>query len=218
MAFAAACPILAVRADGLVQFPPAPAAWTVDIVPYNRIDPAKPPETPPDIKKIDITRVGDVCRNVITWATGKITERWGYDKLGVVIVTETVTGRPAFMTGEDIGLDGEYAIGFDAAAFSWLSDKLLKDEVLYNGKKCLHYQNTIMVDHTLSTPNGVKHFTKPLYCEAWIAKETLFPVAMYDGRKLGVFTFHDPPAGTLTPPHMIQKQLEHYIAASQPLK
>ena len=209
----------AANADSLFQFPAGPAAWTVDIVPSPNAKQAPATSgTTYDIKKIDVTKIGDVSRNVITWATGKTTERWCYDQLHVMVATDTYDGSPAFLSGEDITMGGDFTVGFNSSSFTWLKNELLKDTVSFRGRKCLHYQGTVTVERTVLA--GAGDFRKvmvPFHCEAWIDQETLLPVALYDGSKLGVFTFHDPPTEPLNPPPAIEKAVTHYKKASAPL-
>jgi len=205
-------PLLSTHADDLIVFPSSPAAWTIDIVPATGANPAT------QMKKIDITRVGDVTRSLVTWMTGKPTERWSFGKYGITYVTETYNGNPSMMMGEDTSMGGDYAVGFDQQAFSWMKSEMLKDTVSYAGKNCLHYVGTIMIQHRLDTPTGAKFVEKPLHCEAWIDKDKLLPVALFNGLQLGVFTFHDAPDGPLVPPLGIKKAIEHYAAAARPLQ
>ena len=73
------------------------------------------------------------------------------------------------------------------------------------------------MEHTVKIPGGSKQVQVTLHCRAWIDEKTLLPVALYDGSKLGVFTFLDPPAGPLKVPPAIQRAIDHYAAASRPL-
>ena len=221
---AAACSLLTAHAESLFHFPET-GAWTVDIVPWPQ---GKPPPaaaaTPPPVpgfqaRRIDITKVNGVSRNVITWADGKTTERWGYDKYGIIVSTETYNKEPTFLSGEDIQLGSQYSVGFDAASLSWIKESLLKDTVLYQGKKCFHYVGTVTVEQTKYGGGDNKYRVDiPFTSEAWIDKDSLIPVAAYDGMKLGVFTFHDAPNSPLNPPEKVKRAMDHLIAAGQPLQ
>lgn len=217
---AIAWPFFSAHAQDLVKFPTGTAAWTVDIAQSS----GQPAESgtggsPFQMKKIDITKVNGVSRYVITWANGTTTERWGYDQFQFIILTETYNGAPTFISGDDLKLGSPFAVGFDAPSFSWLQPDLLTDTADYGGKKCLHYQGTVVIERMVTVVNGLKKKVyTPLHCEAWIDKDTLLPVAFYDGSKLGVFTFLNPPTVPLVPPPIVKAALDHYIAASQPLR
>jgi hypothetical protein len=219
---AAACPVLTAHGQSLVQFPKGPAEWTVAIVPgYSNGHPPYPaPSTSPElqIKKIDITKVDGVSRALLTWGDGRTTERWGYDQYHFMILTETYNGQPTFASDLDIQPGGAYYVGFDASSFAWLEPKCLKDTVVYQHKKCYHYQGTVPIQvFKFSNTNRVVAGID-LFCEAWIDQDTLLPVALYDGSMLGVFTFHDPPTTPVTPPPKVQAALQHFIAAATPLR
>ena len=223
LACATACSLLTAHAQSLFQFPKGPAAWTVDIVPWSGGEPT-PSTLPPgpsfEVKKIEVTSGTDgVTRSVVTFKDGKSVERWGFDRYRFMILTETYNGMPTFMSGEDNQLGAPFFVGFDAASFSWIKDELLKDNPTYLGKKCLHYQGVVNIQRTVWGGGGHKSLViVPYHCEAWIEKDTLLPVAEYDGTKLGVFTFSDPPTVPLNPPERVKYALDHFIAAARPLK
>ena len=137
----------------------------------------------------------------------------------LMILTETYNGTPTIPFPEDIQMGGPFYVGFDESAFDWLKPALLKDTVFYLKKKCFHYQGDVTV-HAIQ-PTNIYARKRPdvvLFCEAWIDQDTLRPVALYDGSNLGVFTFVDPPpTGPLTPPKVVQAELDH-MAASKPIR
>lgn len=212
----------AANAENLIQFPTGSAAWTVDIVPHpdGRPPAALTPAGPDfDIKSIGITQIDGIIRSSILWGNGKTSVRWSFGQNGMMILTETYNGEPTLLAGQDIQFGGQFTVGFDASCFSWLKPNLLTGKVSFLKKKCLHYEGTIMVHRSESTAYGVTSGSEvPYFVEAWIEEETLLPVAFYDGNRLGVYTFHAPPTGGFNLPPAIKKAIDHYVAASQPLK
>ena len=221
LAFAAALSLHAASAENLIQFPAGAAAWTVDIVPYSTGRPpaALTPTGPDfDIQRIDITQIDGITRSNILWGNGKTSVRWSFGQNGMMILTETYNGEPTLLAGADIRFGGQFTVGFDASCFTWLKPDLLTGKVLFQKKKCLHYEGTIMVHRSESVAYGTTNGSEvPYHVEAWIEEETLLPVAFYDGNKLGVYTFREPPTGSFNLPPAIKKAIDHYVAASRPL-
>jgi hypothetical protein len=192
----------------LVSFPTGDAAWTVDVTPDNTPSSSAPaaPGTQSirQVKRAEVTQLGDVKRIVITWSDGKTTEKWSIPKLPVTFEEDPRNGVVTpFLNGGPTILSDNFYLTYDSFAFDWISPQALKekDPIYYQGKQCFHYE--------ASVPAPMQKFA--LKKEAWIDATTLLPVALDNGNSLSIFKFQEkPPTGPLTMPPAFEHAVSYY--------
>ena len=177
---------LGASANGLVQFPSGPAAWTIDVTDSTKNTGSQKLGNSA-IQKVEVAQNERFSRHVVTYFSGDSRMVWGVTGTNLVM-TEDPKGT-AFLTP----VTKYFFIPYLPSVFDWLSPTLLqeKDPITYHGKMCFHYKGP--------------------QAEAWIDSKTLLPVALDDGTGLSTFTFHGPPDQPLVLPPKYKTVLDAYI-------
>jgi hypothetical protein len=160
------------------------------------------------MKKLEVTQVGAVQRNVITWMDKAPTERWHLGQM--IAYNETDDGSATCIPESSTFAMRMLITRCEPASFSFVSPTTYMDTVSYNGMTCYHYKGNVIE----ARGNGI---TYTWIYEAWIDKATNLPVALDDGRRVGTFTFQKgPPKPPLTPPPDIQEAIDRISVISIP--
>jgi len=197
------------------QFPGGDAAWVVELTPSGGGKDSA-------IKKVQVTKSGAVARYVITWSSGKITERWRFSSAHMTVDQNPTSGSAIVILDSNLlfNLSMPSIDGVEATAFDWINRPFYKDTVPYEGSKtpCYHYAGMVSNMHLNPRPPPELIPYPPTMHEAWIDKKTLLPVAIDDGYNLAIFTFLPPPTEPLVPPQVISSEATRYTGLLAPVK
>ena len=197
-------------------FPAKDASWTVNVTYKDAASPSPSVPAPTDKrpKTINITQKDGVRRTVVTRLTGQSFEQWHYPDLQTTFTTDTPNGMAVYIRDSDLEAQTAMATGFEPAFFSWIDPKNFTGVVKYEGRPAYHYKATVKLGEGRTIANGSGRVYSEATFEAWIDLETLRPVGLDDGVKLGVFQFGDPPTAPMTPPKAIANA---YLRQTTPL-
>ena len=209
----ATCCLAQDPSEKLFRFPRGNAAWTVDITYHGT---ATATGATDQIRKIEVTQVGDYQRCIFHWAKGKTTETWIVQSSDICAVEDANNGVIHVFPAKDQDLAEQMIVSFDVSSFQWIRENLLKDAPEYRGKKCLHYQGMASFGRQAnpSSEQGESIPIPAVPCQAWIDKETLFPIALDDSSRLVSFTFQATPTAPLIPPQRFLDKLNRYVKAA----
>jgi hypothetical protein len=185
----------------------------VDVVPHKvpKPDPSHPDRRYlPTIKKIDITQVGNIRRDLIAWSDGTVSQVWSLEDKKVSLTVSNDDPKDIHL------LRGKFRdnaipklLHFDADSVSWMTDNALDKGS--QGGPTLHYQAIVVIGIAYGLPPP-----KALY-QAWIDAKTLMPLKFDDGDALYSLTFSNtPPAGRLVLPSDMQGEMDLYEASNVP--
>ena len=198
-------PLLA--ADPLVALPQGDFSCTVDVTPHDipKPDPAHPERTYcPEVKRISISKVGDVRRDIVLMSDNTTSQVWSLPKEGISLQEQGTPDkkRVCLLAGIMTDLACPKLLHFDADSVSWINEKAL-DKGSAAGA-ALHYKAPVSVSMSLvgDTP------ALRIY-QAWIDAKTLVPQKFDDGDALYVLTF-GPPTGPLVMPDNITAKYKRY--------
>lgn len=199
-------PLLA--ADPLVALPQGDFSCTVDVTSHDIPvpDPAHPERTYcPEVKRISISKVGDVRRDIVLMSDNTTSQVWSLPKEGISLQEQGTSDkkRVCLLAGLLNDLACPKLLHFDADSVSWINEKAL-DKGAAAGA-VLHYKASVGVAMGFGEP------PTPRIYQAWINAKTLVPLKFDDGDALYVLTF-GPPTGPLVMPDNIKAKLLRYKA------
>jgi len=209
------------RADPLVIFPNGDFFCGVKVTAHPPVDRG---EKNPDkqvpapellLKNVEITQVGKLRKDILTYNDGRSSEIWIAAGAGVVLVVADTHQNGAVYPAnfKDLDSTGFRLLRLDAASVTWITDKSLAGTVDFKGKKAQHYQAVQIImtpyDRTMDLPGKSKLF------QAWIDQKTLIPLGFDDGDALYELNFGDkPPVGPLIMPATLEKMMQKYLNAT----
>lgn len=165
---------VAAPVEDLVRFPSGSAAWRIDFIPESG---SASPEvgTPLSIVRVEVAQDGRMSRHLVHFSNKKERVMWSLSGLPQVL-TEDPNGTVFF--------SGEFP-PFSPPCFSWIRKEFLQGDgpVRYRDRMCFHYKGEIKIVE----PGDKVEST--IVQQAWIDSQSLFPVALDMGNRLGVFTF-----------------------------
>lgn len=198
----------------LVKLPQGNFSCTVAVTPHviRKPDPAHPEwRYSPVVKKIVITKVGNIRRDTIVWSDNTLTQLWNITDKGVSLEEKMFGARKNIyvLLGDLRDQACPPLLHFDAESVSWITEKAQGADS--NPDTAFHYQaNMVLPSIPPSPPRNV------LY-QAWIDPKTLLPLKFDDGDALYVLTFSgDAPTGPLVLPGDVQTELAHWQNAVGP--
>ena len=165
----------------------------------------------PSMKHVDITRVGNLRRDIITWSDGNTTETWRVPDLGVSLVEVFYPARCIYDVRAGSVMGGLFlrrVLDLDPASVDWITSSSLVGKEDRNGKPTIHYRGTVLIP---SGSPGIAPYHS--FYEAWVDAQTLVPVAFDDGDNIYELTFNAPPTNPLVLPERFRKDLHQYQSA-----
>jgi len=188
----------ALLADPLIAFPSGDYSCTIEVAQHNtpKPDPAHPGRRySPVIKKIAVTQVGKIRRDIIFYSDGSVSQLWNLVDKKVSLMQSDASRDEALLLRGDLR-DGASPrlLHLDSDSVSWLTERAL-DKQSESGGGPLHYQASVVI----SEPGVVPVLTSLF--QAWVDPKTLLPVKFDDGEALYILNFSkDVPAGPLVIP------------------
>lgn len=192
-----------------VDFPKGDAAWSVsfEVASQSQL-PKKPSQSlktspeakppPPQRKRIDIVRKGDLRHDIVSWSDKSVTEYWWTKgPLPFVLFEEKAKERVSIMKAGNMG---DYR--FDVSLFAWVGKQTFMEMESYKEKKCRYYEIEVpLPDDTIEVR------------QAWIDNETSRPVAYSNSGIRIIFSFDAPlPSEPLVMPGKFQDELKRIQA------
>jgi hypothetical protein len=173
--------------------------------------------SPVVLQSVEITRIGKLQRDEMTWSDGKKTEAWTLLDLGLTLA-EKVVSSSSFIYELLKGSPFRNAfcptlLDLDEASVTWINPQSFTGNTDLEGKPTLHYQTKM----SLPAPNGPP---RNVIYQAWIDAKTLKPLALDDGDALYALTFSVSPASTgpLILPDRFKKNLQEYENANAKIR
>jgi len=169
------------------------------------------------MKSIEITRVGKLRRDSITWWDGHTSETWYLLDVGLILVEQAhiIQEVRTSTQGQDRNGLVPKLLDLDQASLSWIKPENYKGEESLNGKKNYHYRTVITIPGPpMSDPKTGKEIPgEPIHLiyQAWLNPKTLQPIALDDGDQNYTLTFSStPPTEHLELPERFKKDLQEY--------
>lgn len=174
---------------------------------------------PPAITKVEITRVGDLRRNVISWSDNSVSEVWTMAQTGLSVSEENDgDGKKSIYVLQGAMRDSAIpsVLQLDSASTAWIEPKnLVGNPNATSGT--LHYKRERVlprIEEFVDAPNQPDQIQ--IY-QAWIDAKTLLPLKLDDGQAEYNLSFaKEVPTGPLVLPPKLKAELDRWQAAITP--
>jgi hypothetical protein len=176
---------------------------------------AAPPTSVPgnQIKRIEITRDGNLQRDVVTRSSGGSREVWRVlDVQLLLAANDSAANKSVNIFPTKSPFADEFTpriLALDRGSLSWITPSTLVGKENKDGKDVFHYHAPVFVPGILP-----RDPPRQVFYDAWIDAKTLAPVEFGDGDVLFKLTFSPTPADSLVLPDRFQKVLEYYQRAN----
>jgi hypothetical protein len=198
-------------ADPLVALPASSIACSVDLT-ASASPSGAPPAPTGRIKHIEITRDGDLQRDIVTWSDGSSSETWRIFDVRLLVADNKASANSVNV----YALDSSQAAGFtprilalNLRSFSWISPGRLVGKENKDGKEVFRYRAPVLVPGFLP-----RDPPRQVIYQAWIDAKTLIPVALDDSDDTYKLAFSAPPTEPLILPERFKKIVDYYTRAN----
>ena len=196
-----------------VQKMPDWCSWTVTYKSKHAVaatgkTPAGTDDRLDPIKQIDVTKAGDVRRDLELDETNTTLDRWTVKGVEMYLYPGSATS----IVVVNAATDGN-ALNFHNADFGGMPDLSLQnyvDAVKFGGTECYHFflKHTRPEGDTMTINAAERAETHNR--EIWIDVKTKLPVAFDDGESIRLYTFSPQRPAPLTLPANFAAELQHY--------
>lgn len=198
---------------------PQAASWTITFK-YRSDEKPSDPSAPPraiksnpyisveQVRKIEVTRTGKVCRELIAMTSGSHTESWIVKNMRLATLPgrDQIVARP-FLT--EAGERFDYRT-MDFEGLEWIGQQSFRGVLKIGGRDYWLFEKNSSSDPSATPISPIGRWNQTP--AALVVPETRLPAFYYDGEAERSYVFNPPPVEQLAPPPSFLKLFQEWSA------